>query len=143
VIPLGLAALYIARLRQNVDYYWIVVLPAVYVSFAITPLVLALPPRMVAGYDTFPMPSTKLGILNHAILDRASIQAITFPSSHVASSFAAALVLLRVEPWIGAIFLWIAISIAVATVVCGYHYAADVILAAVMATLVLGVTWSF
>lgn len=143
LIPLGLVALYVAHLRQNVDYYWVVVLPAVNVCFATTPFVRALPPRMMTDYDAFPMPATKLGALNGVILDRASIRAITFPSAHVASSVAAALVLLRVEPWMGAIFLWIALSIAVATVVCGYHYAADVLLAIAIASLVFGVSGRF
>ena len=141
LIPLGLVVLYIAGLRQGVDYYWVVVLLAVYASLAITPFVRALPPRMIRDYDTFPMPATKLGVFNRVILDRASIQAITFPSAHVASSLAAAFVLLRLEPWIGAGFLWIAISIAVATIACGYHYAADVLLALVIAILVFGATW--
>jgi hypothetical protein len=143
LIPLGLVALYVAHLRQNVDHYWVVVLLAVYVCFAITPFVRALPPRMMTDYDGFPMPATKLGVVNAVILDRASIQAITFPSAHVASSVAAALVLLRLEPWMGAIFLWIALSIVVATVVCGYHYAADVLLAIAMACLVFGVSGRF
>jgi membrane-associated phospholipid phosphatase len=142
LIPLGLAVLYFTGQRHRVDYYWLVVLPATYVSFAITPFVRALPPRMLAGYDTFRGPPTRVEALNRVILDRASIQAITCPSGHVASATAAALVLLRLEPWIGAMFLWIAISIAVATVVGGYHYAADVLSASAIAILVFAVTYS-
>ena len=142
LIPLGLAVLYVTGQRHQVDYYWLVVLPATYVSFAITPFVRALPPRMLAGYDTFHSPPTRVQALNRLILDRASIQAITCPSGHVASATAAALVLLRLEPWIGAMFLAIAISIAVATVVGGYHYAADVLSASAIAILVFAVTYS-
>jgi hypothetical protein len=40
---------------------------------------------------------------------------ITCPSAHVASSLAAGLVLLRFQPWVGGIFLFIALSIIVAT----------------------------
>jgi len=40
---------------------------------------------------------------------------ITCPSAHVASSLAAGLVLLRFQPWVGEIFLFIALSIIVAT----------------------------
>jgi membrane-associated phospholipid phosphatase len=87
------------------------------------------------------MPPSKLEWLNRWILGRGSIQAITFPSAHVASALAAALVLLRVEPWIGAIFLVIALSIAVATVVGGYHYASDALLALVVALVVFGITF--
>ena len=142
LIPLGLAVLYVTGQRHQVDYYWLVVLPATYVSFAITPFVRALPPRMLAGYDTFHSPPTRVQALNRLILDRASIQAITCPSGHVASATAAALVLLRLEPWIGAMFFAIAISIAVATVVGGYHYAADVLSASAIAILVFAVTYS-
>jgi membrane-associated phospholipid phosphatase len=142
LVPLGLAVLYVAGLRRNVDYYWLVVLPATYLCFAITLFVRALPPRMVVGYDTFQSIPTKIGALNRVILERAGIQAITCPSGHVASATAAALVLLRLEPWIGAIFLWMAISISIATVVGGYHYAADVLLALAIAILVFLATYS-
>jgi len=142
LIPLGLAALYATGQRRCVDYYWLVVLSATYLSFAITPFVRALPPRMLPGYDTFRPPTTRLETLNRVILQRASIQAITCPSGHVASATAAALVLLRLEPWLGAIFLWMAVSIAVATVVGGYHYAVDVLLASTIAILVFAVTYS-
>jgi len=142
LIPLGLAVLYASGRRRCLDYYWLVVLPTTYLSFALTPFVRALPPRLLPGYDTFGSPPTRIGALNRLILDRASIQAITCPSGHVASASAAALVLLRLEPWVGAIFLCIAISIAVATVVGGYHYAADVLLASAIAIVVFAVTYS-
>ena len=142
LIPLGLAVLYATGRRRNVDYYWLVVLPATYLSFALTPFVRALPPRLLPGYDTFRSPPTRIEALNRVILDRASIQAVTCPSGHVASAAAAALVLLRLEPWTGVIFLCIAISIAVATVVGGYHYAADVLSASAIAILVFAVTYS-
>jgi membrane-associated phospholipid phosphatase len=135
LIPLGLGVMYVTGLRHYVGYYWAVVLPATYTCFAITPFVQALPPRMLNGYDRFKLPASKVKALNHGILKRVSIQAITFPSGHVATAFAAALVLLRLEPWVGLIFLVIALSIAVATVVGGYHYAADVLLASGVAAL--------
>jgi membrane-associated phospholipid phosphatase len=136
LVPLGLAALYASGLRQFAHYYWVVVLPATYICFAITPFVQAMPPRLLSSYDTFRMPSSRIESLNHRILHRASIQAITFPSGHVASATAVALVLLRIEPWVGRVFLVLALSIAVATVAGGYHYAADVLLAAVVAVVV-------
>jgi membrane-associated phospholipid phosphatase len=142
LIPLGLAVLFATGKGHKVDYYWLVVLPATYVSFAITPFVRALPPRMLPSYDAFRSPPTRIAALNRVILERASIQAITCPSAHVASAAAAALVLLRLEPWVGAMFLWLAISIAVATVVGGYHYAADVLSASAIAILVFAATYT-
>jgi membrane-associated phospholipid phosphatase len=141
LVPLGLAALYASGLRQFTDYYWVVVLPATYICFAITPFVQAMPPRLLPGHDTFGMPPSKAEAFNHRLLHRASIQAITFPSGHVASATAAALVLLRIEPWVGLIFLVIASSIAVATVVGGYHYVADILLAVVVAVMVFVATF--
>jgi membrane-associated phospholipid phosphatase len=142
LIPLGIAALYIAGMRRYTDYYWVVVLLATYTCFAITPFVPALPPRLLTGYDMFEIPPNRLRALNRWVLRRASIQAITFPSAHVASSAAATLVLLRLEPRVGLIFLWVALSIAVATVVGGYHYAADVLFALLVAVLVfVGTVW--
>ncbi|MGA9639942.1 MAG: phosphatase PAP2 family protein [Terriglobales bacterium] len=142
LIPLGVAALYIAGMRHNSDYYWVVVLLATYTCFAVTPFVPALPPRVLTGYDMFEISPNRVRALNRWVLRRASIQAITFPSAHVASSTAAALVLLRLEPRVGLIFLWMALSIAVATVVGGYHYAADVLFALLVAVLVfVGTLW--
>lgn len=142
LIPLGLVALYLAGLQRLVNYYWIVVLLSTYACLAITPFVQAMPPRSLSDYEKFRMPPSRVEMLNHWILRRASIQAITFPSAHVSSSMAAALVLLRLDPWVGVIFLVIALSIAFATVVGGYHYAADVLLAVLAAILVFAGTFS-
>ena len=142
LMPLGLATLYATHSRQFVNYYWIVVLLATYICLAITPFVRAMPPRALAGYETFRMPPSKLGAFNRFILRHGSIQAITFPSAHVTSSMAASMVLLRVQPWAGLIFLLIALSIAVATVMGGYHYAADALLAMVLAIVVFAATYS-
>jgi hypothetical protein len=142
LVPLGVATLYLAGMRQSVDYYWVVVLLATYTCFAVTPFVPAMPPRLLIGYNLFEIPPNSLRALNRWILRRASIQAITFPSAHVASSAAAGLVLLRLESRVGLLFLWVALSIAVATVVGGYHYAADVLFALLVAIFVfVGTFW--
>jgi membrane-associated phospholipid phosphatase len=141
LVPLALVALYETGMRSKVDFYWLVVLLTTYLAFALTPFIRALPPRVLPGYDTFRMPPTWVGSLNRGILDGASIQAITCPSGHVASSMAGALALLRLEPWVGAIFLWAALSIAVATVLGGYHYVADVLLAVLIAVLIFAATF--
>ena len=86
LIPLGVAALYLGGMRQDLDYYWVVVLLATYTCFAVTPFVPALPPRVLTGYDIFEIPPNSVRDLNRWVLSRASIQAITFPSAHVAAS---------------------------------------------------------
>jgi PAP2 superfamily len=136
LIPLGLGVLYSAGLRHQADYYWAVVLSSSYLCFGITPFVPALPPRMVNRSQTFHAPSTRLRSLNHWILQRASIQAITFPSAHVAAAVAEAMVLLHFVPLAGLAFGWLALSIMVAAIVGGYHYVADVLLAFVIAVVI-------
>jgi len=136
LIPLALLVLYTTGLRARVDFFWLVVLSATYVCFALTLFIRASPPRILPGYKKFQIPPTPVRRLNRGILDHASIQAITCPSAHVASSLAAALVLLGVQPWVGLIFLWVALSIGIGTIVGGYHYVADVLLAAAVALLI-------
>jgi len=141
VVPAGLGILYMAGLERFADYYWLVVLTATYTCFGITLFVRAMPPRTLSDYELFRMSPSKIGSMNHFILRRASIHAITFPSAHVGSAMATAFVLLRLEPWAGLIFLMIALSIAVATVTGGYHYAADVLLASLVALVVFAATF--
>ena len=141
LVPLGMVALYVSGMRSMVDFYWLVLLSATYACFVITLFVRALPPRNLSGSDRFQIPSTRVRALNRGILDSASIHAVTCPSAHVASSLAAALVLLRFQPLVGGIFLFIALSIIVATIVGGYHYVADVLLATIVATLMFSVSF--
>ncbi|HMK30567.1 MAG TPA: phosphatase PAP2 family protein [Terriglobales bacterium] len=140
LVPLGLAALYLSHRRWAADSYWQAVLLASYVCYGITLFVPALPPRMLSSGAGFRSRRTAMRKLNEGILDRAGIQAITFPSAHVAASAAAALFLLRLNLPIGLIFLSVALSIAVATVMGGYHYAADALLALLISALAFAST---
>lgn len=63
--------------------------------------------------------------MNLWIVRRASIRVNSFPSAHVAATTAASLALLHASPVAAGVFLWISLSIAVATAVCRYHFAAD------------------
>ena len=49
LVPLGLLALYVAGQREHVASFWLVVLIATYLCYAITPFVPAYPPRDLAG----------------------------------------------------------------------------------------------
>ena len=72
------------------------VLIATYICYATTPFVPALPPRSLINNPTTSVTQvTKVRIFNRWILRHGSIHAISFPSAHVASAFAIALVLLR------------------------------------------------
>lgn len=129
VIPLGVAVLYFAGLRSMVDTYWATVLPATFLCYLVIPFAVALPPRLVHESTQNKL---KLKRFNLFILRRASIQLNTFPSAHVASSVAGALVLLKVAPIVGAVFLFVSFCIAAGAVLGRYHYLPDVILGALL-----------
>ncbi|HEU4636407.1 MAG TPA: phosphatase PAP2 family protein [Edaphobacter sp.] len=137
LVPAAVLTVYLAGLRDRIGGFWLVLLLATYVCYAITPLVPALPPRALledgAGAST--QPSTGRA-LNRWILRHGSIHAISFPSAHVASAFAIALVLLYYAPAIGFVFLVVAILISLGAVLGRYHYAADVIAGALTALIV-------
>jgi membrane-associated phospholipid phosphatase len=138
LVPLGLATLYAAGLRRYANTFWFFVLVPTYLCYAITPFVPALPPRSIGSAHTHPasMKSRVLRssrVFNLWILKHGSIQAISFPSAHVASALAVSLVLLHYVPLAGIVFLVIAFWIAVAAVVGGQHYVIDVVLGAAIA----------
>jgi membrane-associated phospholipid phosphatase len=126
-----------AGLREKVGGFWFVVLMSTYICYAITPLVPAFPPRSLWGDQadaSAPQKETnKARSFNRWILKRGSIHAISFPSAHVASAFAIALVLLRYTLPMGVVFLVIAVLISLGAVVGRYHYALDVLLGAATA----------
>ncbi len=137
LVPIGLAALYLGHHRAAADFYWIVVVLASDICFAVTIFVPALPPRLVPGQAAESGVATnEVRKLNLEVLTRGSIQAITFPSAHVASTTAVALVLTRFLPLTGAIFLVVAVSIAIGAFLGRYHYFLDVVLGAIEAATV-------
>jgi membrane-associated phospholipid phosphatase len=138
LVPLSLAAIYAADLRNRVNGFWLVLLLATYICYAVTPFVPALPPRSLVNNQpaTATAPANKGRLFNRWILKHGSIHAISFPSAHVASAFAIALVLLHYAPHLGAVFLIIAIMISLGAVIGRYHYALDVLLGAGTALIV-------
>lgn len=139
IVPAGVAVLYVAGLRRYVDAYWFLVLAPTYICYAITPFFPALPPRSL-GMGSTTQQTNKSRKFNLWILQHGSIQAISFPSAHVASALGSSLLLLRYVPLAGAVFLAITFWIAVAAVVEGYHYTVDVVLGAMVA-LVIYFVW--
>jgi membrane-associated phospholipid phosphatase len=135
MVPLALSVFYLVGQRDHIGSFWLVVLVSTYLCYAFTPFVPALPPR-----DLNKQPAAakvgKARVFNRWILQHGSIHAISFPSAHVASAFAVALVLLRFTPLYGAIFLVVAVWISLGAVVGRYHYALDVILGAFTAGIV-------
>ena len=143
LVPLGLLALYVAGQRDHVASFWLVVLVATYLCYAMTPFVPAFPPRDLAGSQPPAAQTGKARIFNRWILKHGSIHAISFPSAHVASTFAVSLVLLRFTPVFGLIFLFISVWISLGAVIGRYHYALDVLLGAVTALAVFLACYRF
>jgi membrane-associated phospholipid phosphatase len=143
LVPLGLLALYVAGQRDHVSSFWLVVLVATYLCYAITPFVPAYPPRDFAGSQPPAAQTGKARVFNRWILKHGSIHAISFPSAHVASTFAVSLVLLRFTPLFGGIFLFISVWISHGAVIGRYHYALDVLLGAVTALAVFLACYRF
>ena len=85
-MPLGLAVLYLLRLRHLADWFWTVVLPATYACYAMLPFIQTQPPRVLPETRSVQPPPGKVRAFNLWILRHASIHANTFPSAHVAST---------------------------------------------------------
>jgi len=125
VVPLGLAALYVAGFRHQADEYWTVVLLSAYPCYGLLPFIQLLPPRLLEETEE-PTKRNNLRHFNLWLVRRVTHQANTFPSGHVAASAAIAMVLLRFSPVTGVVFVFIALGIAAGCVVGRYHYAVDV-----------------
>jgi decaprenylphosphoryl-5-phosphoribose phosphatase len=78
--------------------------------------------------------------LNLRVLDRMSVQLNTFPSGHVATSFAAALAAAAAVPMAGACLGFTAFAIMLASVVGRYHYVADVLAGAAVSVVAFAVS---
>jgi membrane-associated phospholipid phosphatase len=137
LVPLSLLTLYIAGLREKVDSFWLVVLVSTYICYVITPFAPAFPPRSLfsdrADLSVLAEDTNKGRTFNRWILKHGSIHAISFPSAHVASAVAIALVFLRYSLPLGVIFLVVAVLISLGAVAGRYHYALDVLLGAATA----------
>jgi membrane-associated phospholipid phosphatase len=144
MVPSGLGVLYMAGKSWAANAFWFLVLVPTYLCYAITPFVPALPPRSLEnGANSSATKSRvfrKSRVFNLWLLKYGSIQAISFPSAHVAASLAVSLVLIHLVPLAGWIFLVITFWIAVAAVVGRYHYFIDVVLGAAL-TLAVFAAW--
>jgi membrane-associated phospholipid phosphatase len=118
---------------EAVSRYWAIVLAAELACYAALPFLRSRPPRVIEPPGVVVRRAPLLRRLNVAILDRASVQANTIPSGHVAGAVAAALAVMAVSTTAGWMLLAIAALIAVSAVVGRYHYAVDCALGALVA----------
>jgi PAP2 superfamily protein len=124
LVPLGFSCLYLAGLRAEADRFWTVVFLAVFPCYGALPWLPTRPPRIVEGA---PAGRSTIRTLNLHILERASVKLNTFPSGHVASAVATALVVATSLPPAGLLLTVIAAGIAAGSIVGRYHYLADVL----------------
>jgi membrane-associated phospholipid phosphatase len=161
VVPLGVATLYLARqyvapggtcpdtvgspasapmsrgatdrrVASALEHYWTAVLVAALTCYVLFPLFPLTPPRELFHDLPGPYGAPELRGLNHWLLNRYAVGASLFPSGHVASATAAALVIRCHCPRAGWVFLIVAASITLATVYGRYHYAADALAGALV-----------
>ena len=144
LVPLGVAAVHYAPPRsptgepaatkgvRAMDGYWAAVLLATLFCYAVYPFFPLTPPRVLFADVPGPHVAPLLRKLNFWLLDQYSVQACIFPSGHVAAVTAVALAVRKHAPRLGALFLFLAASVAVATVYGRYHYAADAVAGALV-----------
>jgi hypothetical protein len=130
MVPMGLACLYIAGLREEADRFWTAVLLAVFGAYGLLPWLPTRPPRAIEGEST--RSSGLIRRLNLSVLGRASIQLNTFPSGHAAASVATALAVGVRLPFVGVALGLLALGILIGSVFGRYHYAADALLGAAL-----------
>lgn len=146
LVPLGLGTLYVlvARARRDpsrpleaermLDHFWTTVLLALFTCYALFPLFPSTPPRVLFHDLPGPAVSPLFRGVNLWILGRYGIQSSVFPSGHVAAVTAVALAVRAHWRRAGTLFAIAAVSVAVATVVGRYHYAADAVAGALIGT---------
>jgi len=131
LVPFGLGVLYLAHMRRYANEYWIVILAATYPCYVLTAFLPTLPPRDLESESEPRWPHRIRGI-NLWIVRHISHRLNTFPSAHVTATLGGSLVLLRHVPSIGLVFLLASIGVALGAVTGRYHYAADVLIAALL-----------
>jgi membrane-associated phospholipid phosphatase len=123
------------------DWYWTLVVAAEFGSFAPLAFIQTRPPWAIERKPV--LADRRVHELAVGMTDRFTIRVNTFPSGHVAGSLAAAIAVGAVMPRTGALFLVLAVCIAVATVAGRYHYIVDGIAGAALTLLLWALVVSF
>jgi membrane-associated phospholipid phosphatase len=132
-VPAGATTLAVSGHADQVGRFWTTVLLAEFACYGMLPWIQTRPPRVLEATHRLSLPYA-IRRFNQRIVDRASIQANTIPSGHAAGAIATALAVGSIIPSAGMIFLLLAASIAVATVVGRYHYVVDTVLGVLVAS---------
>ena len=131
LVPLGLLVLYATGLERHVPEYWNVSLLATYPCYAFTAFFPTTPPRILEKKPAATV-TGKIRRFNLWVVRSFSTELNTFPSAHVTATLGSSLVLLHFLPGIGLVFVLVSIGIGLGAVMGRYHYAADVLLAAIL-----------
>lgn len=132
VVPAGAVTLLAGGHRDAIGMYWAVVLLAEFASYGMLPWLQTRPPRSIEP-PTSGLPDGVVRRLSLSVLGAGSIGVNTIPSGHAAGSVAAALAVGAAMPFAGVVYLLLAASITVATVLGRYHYVVDSVLGVLVA----------
>lgn len=144
LVPCAFAWLAINGHLAAADRYWTAVLLALFACYGPVAWAPTRPPRAIE--PVIAMDARRLAVrpLNARILRDVSIQLNTFPSGHTAGALAAAAIVGTMMPASGFAIAVIGVSIAIASVVGRYHYAADALAGAGVALAAFATTrWWF
>lgn len=119
-----------------IAYFWSMVLASELACYVMLPWLRSRPPRTIEAPGVLAQRAPVLRRLNESVLDRASVQANTLPSGHVAGAVATALGVWPVSATAGGMLLVVAGVIAVAAVAGRYHYVVDCVSGAVVSAMV-------
>jgi membrane-associated phospholipid phosphatase len=138
-VPAGATTLAVLGYGNQVDRFWTIVLLAEFVCYGMLPWIQTRPPRAIETSDGVAHDGV-VRRLNLSLVNRASIQVNTLPSGHAAGAVATALAVGTSLPFAGIAFLFMALSISIATVLGRYHYVVDTVLGVLVAIVVWQVT---
>jgi hypothetical protein len=136
LVPLGFGVVYWSAADLDVDRYWTIVVGAELLCYAMLPWIQTRPPRALRLHAAIEDRRVAIHRLNALVLSLGSIQVNTFPSGHAAGAFATAFAVGTFVPAAFPVFLALAVSITIGSVIGRYHYAADSIAGVVVATMV-------
>jgi membrane-associated phospholipid phosphatase len=138
LVPISFAVVWWLGGSADVSRFWLSVLGAGYPCYGSLPWLLSRPPR---SHMAEAVEGRTVRAANVFVLSRLSHEWNTFPSGHVAVSFAAAFSAARLSPEAGAVVGFVAAGVAVGAVVGRYHYVVDVIAGIFIAAVAAMVTW--
>jgi membrane-associated phospholipid phosphatase len=125
ILPVGFLLLWLTGRSGLANHYWTLVLAADLAAFAPLAIFQTRPPWLLEAPAV--LPDARVRELASLMVRRATIQANTFPSGHVAVSFAVAVALAGAMPLVSLGFFLAAAGISLACVVGRYHYVIDVL----------------